>query len=157
MTAVPSPRPSLNRLSRFDRQLWHRFIAIAQPYWYPTTNYSSKAFFGLLALLIVFLFGLLFIIVSGAVLLLQILFPAFMNETAGGLVGIIRAMISPPAIFVVAAALLIPAVTFLLARRKILPRWQQWLFLGLLLLLSLSVSGMNVLISYLGHFFTTAL
>ena len=36
-------------------------------------------------------------------------------------------------------------------------RWQQWLFLGVLLLLSLSVSGMNVIISYVGNYFTTAL
>lgn len=157
MTAVPSSRPPLNRLSRFDNQLWHRFIAIAQPYWYPTTRHGGKAFFGLLALLIVFLFGLLFAIVSGVVLLLQVLFPAFMNETAGGLVGIIRAMLSPPTVFFIAAALLIPTIIFVLARRRILSRWQQWLFLGLLLLLSLSVSGMNVLISYVGNFFTTAL
>lgn len=157
MTAVPSSRPPLNRLNRFDRQLWNRFVAIAQPYWYPTAPHSGKIFLALLALLILFLFGLLFVIVSATVLLLQALLPEFMQETAGGLVGIVQGITRSPAMFVVAAALLLPAIAFFLLRGRIVPRWQQWLFLGLLLMLSLSVSGMNVLISYVGNFFTTAL
>lgn len=157
MTAVPPSRPSLNRLSRFDNQLWNRFIAIAQPYWYPTAPQSGKVFLGLLVLLIVFLFALLFVLVSAIVLLCKALFPQFMQETAGGLVGIVQAITGSSAIFVVVAALVIPAFFFFLTRRKIIARWQQWLFLGLLLFLSLSVSGMNVVISYVGNFFTTAL
>ncbi|MCU0525948.1 MAG: ABC transporter ATP-binding protein/permease [Elainella sp. Prado103] len=157
MTAVPSFRPSLNRLSRFDRQLWNRFVAIAQPYWYPSAPNSGKAFFGLLALLIVFLFALLFLLVSGGVLLLQAIFPDFMSNTAGGLVGIVQAVFGSPLIGIVLAALLIPLLVFWLVRRQILPRWPQWAFLGVLLLLSLAVSGMNVIISYVGNFFTTAL
>lgn len=157
MTVVPSSRPPLNRLNRFDRQLWNRFVAIAQPYWYPLSPHSGKLFFVLLLMLILFLFGLLFIIVSAAVLLLQALLPDFMNQTAGGLVSLIRGIIGSPAILIVAATLLIPVIVFFLVRSRIRPRWQQWAFLGLLLLLSLSVSGMNVLISYVGNFFTTAL
>jgi vitamin B12/bleomycin/antimicrobial peptide transport system ATP-binding/permease protein len=157
MTAVPPSRPPLNRLNRFDRQLWNRFVAIAQPYWYPLSPHSGKLFFVLLLALILFLFGLLFIIVSAAVLLLQALLPDFMNQTAGGLVGLIQGIIGSPAVLFVVATLLIPAIVFFLVRRRIRPRWQQWAFLGLLLLLSLSVSGMNVLISYVGNFFTTAL
>ncbi|MBF2049397.1 MAG: ABC transporter ATP-binding protein/permease [Leptolyngbya sp. IPPAS B-1204] len=157
MTAVPSSRPSLQRLNRFDRQLWNRFIKIAQPYWFPMSPHSGKLFFVLLMSLIVFLFGLLVVIVSAGVLLAQALFPEFMQQTAGGLVGLIQAITRPPAIFIVAATLLIPAAIFFLMRGKLMQRWQQWLFLGGLLLLSLSVSGMNVIISYVGNFFTTAL
>jgi vitamin B12/bleomycin/antimicrobial peptide transport system ATP-binding/permease protein len=157
MTAVPSSRPSLTRLSRFDRQLWNRFVAIAQPYWFPTDRNDGKLFFLLIALLILFLFGLLFVIVSAVVFLLKAIFPAFMTETAGGLVGIVEAITKSPAIWIVVATLVVPAIGFFLARRRVLPRWQPWGFLGLLLLLSLSVSGANVLISYVGNFFTTAL
>lgn len=157
MTPVPSSRPPLNRLSRFDRQLWNRFVAIAQPYWYPTSPHSGKVFFALLALLILFLFALLFLIVCGIVWLLQTLLPEFMEETAGGLVDIVQGITTSPAMLIVAGALLIPAIVFLSMRGRIIQRRQQWLFLGLLLMLSLSVSGMNVLISYVGNFFTTAL
>lgn len=157
MTAVPSSRPSLTRLSRFDNQLWRRFVAIAQPYWYPVSRQSGKVFFGLLALLIVFLFGVLFLLVSAVVTLLQTLLPTFMEETASGLVGIIQSIWGSPWISVAVAALVIPAIVFFLVRQQIQLRWQQWTLLSLLLLLSLAVSGMNVIISYVGNFFTTAL
>lgn len=55
------------------------------------------------------------------------------------------------------AALVIPIVAFFAVRRRITSRWQQWAFLLLLLSLLLCISGMNVLISYVGNFFTTAL
>ncbi len=157
MTVVPSNRPSLKRLSQFDRQLWNRFVAIAQPYWFPTAKNQGKQFFLLIGLLIVFLFALLFLLTGGVVFLLKALLPSFMAETAGGLIGLVQGTFSSPAIWIVLAALLIPAVALFLARRQVIPRWQQWLFLGVLLLLSLAVSGMNVLISYVGNFFTTAL
>jgi putative ATP-binding cassette transporter len=157
MTSASSPTQTSNRLNRFDLSLWRRFVAIAQPYWYPTTQHGGKVFFGLLALLIVFLFAFLFVVVATLVLLGQALFPEFMQETARGLPQLIQAIINSPAMAIVIAALVIPILAFLAVRRRVMPRWQQWFFLWLLLLLSLSVSGMNVLISYVGNFFTTAL
>ena len=157
MTVVPSRRPSLKRLSQFDSQLWDRFIAIAQPYWFPTAKHQGKLFFLLIVLLIVFLFAVLFLLTSGVVALLNALVPEFMEATAGGLLGVVNGMFSSAALGIVLAALLIPAAVFFMVRAQIMPRWQQWLFLGVLLLLSLSVSGMNVLISYVGNYFTTAL
>ncbi|MBD1909499.1 MULTISPECIES: ABC transporter ATP-binding protein/permease [unclassified Leptolyngbya] len=152
-----TPTSPENRLNRFDTQLWHRFVAIAQPYWYPTERNGGKVFFVLIALLILFLFATLAIVVAAITLLLQLLFPEFMGQTAGGMVSISRGIFSPPFIFVVLAGLLIPALGFFAARGNVLPRWKQWAFLVLLLALSLSVSGMNVMISYVGNYFTTAL
>jgi len=157
MTNGNVPSSSESRLSRFDAQLWHRFVAIAQPYWYPTERHGGKVFFTLIGLAIMFLFATLAIVVAALTLLFQRIFPSFMEQTAGGLVGISQGIFSLPYIFVVLAGLLIPAVVFFLNRRQVLPRWQQWGFLLLLLSLSLSVSGMNVMISYVGNFFTTAL
>jgi putative ATP-binding cassette transporter len=154
--AEPS-RPSLNRLSRFDIQLWNRFVAITQPYWYPTERGGGKVFFTLVALLIAFLFAAAFLLVSGLAFLSQVLFPQFMQDAAGGLMGLLRGIWTSPAILIVVGMLVIPAIAFFLTRSKVIPRWQQWGFLALLLLLLLLVSLLNVTISYAGNFFTTAL
>jgi len=146
-----------NQLNRFDLRLWHRFVAIAQPYWYPTERNGGKIFFGLIALLLVFLFALLALLVGSLTLLVQAVFPTFIEQTAGGLAAISQAMFRPPVVFIMMVGLIVPAIAFFLVRREVLPRWKQWAFLALLLLLSLSVSAMNVTISYVGNFFTSAL
>ncbi len=157
MTAT-SPSPlSQNRQNRFDRRLWNRFIEIAQPYWYSRKPGSGKVFVVLLLLLLVFVFAILFILVSAVTLLCQQLFPGFVNLTAGGLVSLIKGILFSPAVFLVGAALVVPIIGFALVRGQIIPRRQQWIFLGLLLFLLFAVSGLNVVISYVGNFFTTAL
>jgi putative ATP-binding cassette transporter len=148
---------SIRRLSRFDWRLWNRFVAIAQPYWFPSTPGSGRIFFGLLLLLLLFLFSLAFVLVSAIVLLAQQYLPIFMEETAGGLVTTIQGIINSPYVLLVMAGLVIPAIGFARVRDQVLPRWRQWLLLSLLLLLLLSVSGLNVTISYVGNFFNTAL
>jgi putative ATP-binding cassette transporter len=155
MTA-DTPNSSLNRLNRFDWQLWNRFVAIAQPYWFPTER-GGWQFFVLLGLLIVFLFALLATVVGLLTLAVQRAYPEFMAETAGGMVSLANTLFSPPMVFVLTAGLIVPWVAFFFARDKVLPRWQQWTFLAALLLLLLCVSGMNVVISFVGNFFTTAL
>ena len=155
MTA-DTPNSSLNRLNRFDWQLWNRFVAIAQPYWFPT-EHGGWQFFVLLGLLIVFLFALLATVVGLLTLAVQRAYPEFMAETAGGMVSLANTLFSPPMVFVLTAGIIVPWVAFFFARDKVLPRWQQWTFLALLLLLLLCVSGMNVVISFVGNFFTTAL
>jgi putative ATP-binding cassette transporter len=90
-------------------------------------------------------------------LLGQHLVPQFMHDTTKGLVPFIQKIVSSPAVLVVAAALIVPAIGFFLARNRLRNRWLQWGFLMLLLALSLSVSLMNVTISYVGNYFTTAL
>ncbi|OCR01500.1 ABC transporter ATP-binding protein [Oscillatoriales cyanobacterium USR001] len=144
-------------MNRFDRQLWKRFLAIAQPYFYPLESGSSAIFLGLLVLLIVFLFAAMFVAVSAICLGTQAIFPDFFNSIAAGLATLIKNIINSPALAIVALMLMIPLGTFVFFRNKLIPRWQQWGFLTLLLILSLSVSGLNVVISYVGNFFQTAL
>jgi vitamin B12/bleomycin/antimicrobial peptide transport system ATP-binding/permease protein len=156
MTASKTSR-TLNRLSRFDFNLLKRIVAITHPYWYPTKPLSGMIFSGLVGLLIIFLFAFMFVLVSVISLLCLQLFPTFMNETAGGLVQIVQSIIGSPAILIVGAMLIIPACAFFLSSREVFPRWQQWFYLGVCLFLILCVSGMNVVISYAGNFFTTAM
>lgn len=144
-------------LNRFDRQLWNRFIAIAQPYWYPTSSRISGTFLILLALLLLFLAALLFVAVAVVSLGSQYIFPEFFNSIAPGLAQNITRLITSPAIFVIIVALIVPIIIFFVYRQNLIPRWQPWALLAVLLLLSLSVSGLNVVISYVGRFFQTAL
>ena len=144
-------------MNRFDRQLWERFIAIAQPYFYPLEAGGSRIFLGLVALLLIFLFAAMFVLLSALCLGGGALFPAFVNSIAAGLVTLLKGIINSPAIAIVALMLIIPLSAFVWFKDRLTPHWQPWALLTLLLFLSLSVSGLNVIISYVGNFFNTAL
>lgn len=144
-------------MNRFDRQLWERFIAIAQPYFYPLEPGGGKVFLGLVALLLIFLFAAMFVTVSAVCLLGQAFFPEFVNSITAGLPTFLKGIINSPAIAIVALMLILPFGAFVFFKGRLLPQWQSWALLALLLLLSLSVSGLNVINSYVGNFFNTAL
>ena len=144
-------------MNRFDRQLWERFIAIAQPYFYPLEAGGSRIFLGLVALLLIFLFAAMFVLLSAVCLGGGALFPDFVNSIAAGLVSLLKGIINSPAIAIVALMLIIPFSAFVWFKDRLTAHWQPWALLTLLLFLSLSVSGLNVIISYVGNFFNTAL
>jgi putative ATP-binding cassette transporter len=144
-------------MNRFDRQLWERFIAIAQPYFYPLEAGGSRIFLGLVALLLIFLFAAMFVLLSAVCLGGGVLFPDFVNSIAAGLVSLLKGIINSPAIAIVAFMLIIPLSAFVWFKDRLTAHWQPWALLTLLLFLSLSVSGLNVIISYVGNFFSTAL
>ena len=144
-------------MNRFDRLLWERFIAIAQPYFYPLEAGGSRIFLGLVALLLIFLFAAMFVLLSALCLGGGVLFPDFVNSIAAGLVTLLKGIINSPAIAIVALMLIIPFSAFVWFKDRLTPHWQPWALLTLLLFLSLSVSGLNVIISYVGNFFNTAL
>ena len=144
-------------MNRFDRQLWERFIAIAQPYFYPLEAGGSRIFLGLVTLVLIFLFAAMFVLLSALCLGGGALFPNFVNSIAAGLVTLLKGIITSPAIAIVALMLIIPFSAFVWFKDRLTAHWQPWALLTLLLFLSLSVSGMNVIISYVGNFFNTAL
>jgi len=144
-------------MNRFDRQLWQRFIAIAQPYFYPLEPGGGRIFLGLVALLLIFLFAAMFVAVSVVSLGAQVFFPEAFNGVAAGLATLIKGIIYSPTIALVGLMLILPLAAFVFFRSKLIPRRKQWIMLALLLFLSLSVSGINVVISYIGNFFTTSL
>ncbi|MEA5500412.1 ABC transporter ATP-binding protein/permease [Limnoraphis robusta] len=144
-------------MNRFDSQLWKRFLAIAQPFFYPLEPGSSKVFLGLLLLLLVFIFAAVFVLVAGVTLGSQYLFPEFFNSIAPGLLETITGLIQSPWIVVFGLMLILPVIAAFSYKENLQSRWQPWAVLGILLLLSVSVSGLNVIISYVSNFFTTAL
>lgn len=112
---------------------------------------------GLVALLLIFLFAAMFVAVSVVSLGVQVFFPEAFNGVAAGLATLIKGIIYSPTIAIVGLMLILPLAAFVFFRSKLIPRWKQWIMLALLLFLSLSVSGINVVISYISNFFTTAL
>jgi len=148
---------SLNKINKFDLQLWQRFVAIAQPYWYPVKRGGGWIFFGLLIMLLVFLFAALLVAVSLVIRIGQQFSPELIKNLAPGLAEISGIVIGSPAIYGLGLALLIPVISFAWCRKSLQTRWRQWIFLALLLLLSLSVSGLNVIISFVIRFIDTGL
>jgi vitamin B12/bleomycin/antimicrobial peptide transport system ATP-binding/permease protein len=145
-------------MTKSNQQLWNQFLAIAQPYFYPTDRKGSwLSFLILLILLLVFLFALMFVLVSAVSLGLDALIPKGFESVAGGLVRSIRQIINSPFIGVVAGMLVVPLAGAFYFRRQLLPRWRPWALLGGLLFLLLSVNGLNLIISFVGRFFQTAL
>ncbi|MEB3887156.1 ABC transporter ATP-binding protein/permease [Lyngbya sp. CCY1209] len=144
-------------MNRFDSQLWRRFLAIAQPFFYPLVPNGGKTFLLLMLLLLIFLFAVAFVLVAAVTLGSQLLFPEFFNGIAPGLLGAVQAVINSPYMIVVILMLIIPILGFYACRNQLSDRWKPWVFLSVLLFISISVSGLNVIISYVGNFFTTAL
>lgn len=151
-------------MNQLNPQLWQRFtqiaqgfLKIAQPYFYPLQPRSSLVFVGLLMLLIGFLFTTMFLLIATVTLTVQSIFPEVANSIAPGLSGWITSILFSPLGYFLGIIFVTAILSFILCRGELVPRWQTWLLLGLLLFLSLSVSLLNVVISYVGNFFTTAL
>ena len=139
------------------RSLGLRFIEIAQPYFYPDIRGGRWATLLLTVMLLVFLFGVLAVIVAALALAVDHFAPTVSEEIASGLLAMIVEAIRSGAWAVVLAMLVVPALAFATFRRRLQGRRQAWSLLAVVLLLSLSVTGINVAFSYIGNYFTNAL
>jgi vitamin B12/bleomycin/antimicrobial peptide transport system ATP-binding/permease protein len=144
-------------MSQDKRSLWRSFVAIAQPYFFPDVRGGSLTTLLLMVTLLVFLFGVLFIAVAGLVLTAGHFAPALTAKIASGLLALITHILHSKLGWLVAAALIIPAVIFASYGRHLRARRRAWALLAVVLLLSLSVTGINVAFSYIGNYFTNAL
>jgi putative ATP-binding cassette transporter len=139
------------------RSLGLRFIEIAQPYFYPDIPGGRWATLLLTVMLLVFLFGVLAVIVAALALAVDHFAPTVSEEIASGLLAMIVEAMRSGAWAVVLAMLVVPALAFATLRRRLQGRRQAWSLLAVVLLLSLSVTGINVAFSYIGNYFTNAL
>jgi putative ATP-binding cassette transporter len=138
------------------KSLWMSFVTIAQPYFFPAMRGGGWLTLLLMSMLLVFLFGLLFLIVAGLGVTAEHFAPALTTKITAGLLPVVRGILHG-APWLVAAVLLIPAAIFGYFGRHLLPRRRAWTLLAVVLLLSLSVTGINVAFSYIGNYFTNAL
>jgi putative ATP-binding cassette transporter len=137
--------------------LWTSFVRIAQPYFFPDIQGGAWATLLLMISLLIFLFGLLFMIVGGIALTASHIAPDLTAKIAPGLVSMVEGIFHSKAWLLVAATLVFPAGVFAMFGRHLRPRRQAWILLAVVLLLSLAVTGINVAFSYVGNYFTNAL
>jgi putative ATP-binding cassette transporter len=137
--------------------LWRRFLSIAQPYFFPRIHRGGWATLLLMALLLVFLFGALSSVVAALILVGNHLAPTLTAEIASGLSSLITEALHSGAWLIAIAALIIPAMVFVAFGRHLRARKQAWFLLAIVLMLSLSVTGINVAFSYISNYFTNAL
>lgn len=142
---------------QFNRQLWNRFIEIAQPYFYPIIPGGTRTFFGLLVMTLVSVVAFTFFLTVALTFAGQAIFPAFFSELAAQLVERIGQLLSSPAPMVAIATLLISGLIIFYLRTPLQERWKQWSLLACLLFLSFAVNGMNVAISYVFRYLENAL
>jgi vitamin B12/bleomycin/antimicrobial peptide transport system ATP-binding/permease protein len=145
------------KINRIDGRLWRRFIEVALPYWYPSKK-KAGTFFLMLVLLLILLFAALFVAIAGLIWLGQQLFPEFTNEAAAGLIKISKqAFTNNTSRSILALTLILPTIIFAWKFQRWRERAKQWGLLSALLLLSIMVSGLNVVISFTIRYVETAL
>ena len=111
----------------------------------------------LMIMLLVFLFGLLFMLVTGITLTANHFAPDLTAKIAPGLLPVVTGIFHSKSWVLVAAALIIPAAVFGMLGGHLRRRRGAWTLLAVVLLLSLCVTGINVAFSYIANYFTNAL
>jgi len=143
--------------TRFNFKLWKEYIDIAQLFWYPGGNHGAKKFMGLIALLLVFVAVSLYFSVVFSIEIANFFIPSFFSETIPGFYKWSNNLLHSKITIIAAFGFFLSSLAFVLSRKRLSGRSFPWIILGFLLLLSFSVSGLNVIISYVGRFFQTAL
>src|SRR5262244_2168514 len=90
------------RMRSLNRQLWKKFVHIAQPYFYPMVRGG-----GWMALLLIVML-LLLVGVTAVTLVGQYLNPTLTEEVAPGLASMLSGLLSSPGALLVLASLVIP-------------------------------------------------
>ena len=147
----------ISGFSRLDLNLWKEYLDIAQEFWLPQSLKSRTRFIAMLCLLMAFVASLLFLFIAAITIATHAFVPEFASKTAPGLMDWIQGIIHSRLIWVLAAGFIVPAMTFSLYSKKLKGFLLPWGILGILLFLSFTVSGLNVVLSYVGRFFQTAL
>ncbi|WP_310482559.1 ABC transporter ATP-binding protein/permease [Chamaesiphon sp. VAR_48_metabat_403] len=168
MTAVSQSKLPLK--FRFDRQLWQRFVEIAQPYFYPPGPRSSIQFLFLILTQLVFVVAFTFFFVVSLALIgfqfapkffsglvNEIIYLKFLSSLGKSSIEIFQNLLTYLPAYIFLVLLVVSSGIFYAYRRKLKGREKQWLVLGLLLFLAFIVSSLNVLISYVFRFIDNAL
>src|SRR5215510_3660301 len=101
-----------------NRQLWRKFVHIAQPYFYPMVRGGGWITLLLIVMLLVLVFALLFLCVTAITLVGQHLNPTLTEEVAPGLASRLSSLVASPGALLVLASLVLPIGCFLAVGRQ---------------------------------------
>ena len=131
---------------------------LAQPYFFPYTEDNGWQFIGLLVSLLFCVAGIVLFLVTGLINGLSWLLPELTGQYLGGVQSSLAMIWSRGWGVGISALFVVGAVVFASVRSQLRHRrWLPWLFLGLIILMLLSVNGINAGITFLARDLTNAL
>jgi len=131
---------------------------LAQPYFFPYTEDNGWQFIGLLVSLLFCVAGIVLFLVTGLINGLSWLLPELTGQYLGGVQSSLAMIWSRGWGAGISALFVVGAVVFASVRSQLRHRrWLPWLFLGLIILMLLSVNGINAGITFLARDLTNAL
>ncbi len=131
---------------------------LAQPYFFPYTEDNGWQFIGLLVSLLFCVAGIVLFLVTGLINGLSWLLPKLTGQYLGGVQSSLAMIWSRGWGAGISALFVVGAVVFASVRSQLRHRrWLPWLFLGLIILMLLSVNGINAGITFLARDLTNAL
>ncbi|MGK7933962.1 MAG: ABC transporter ATP-binding protein/permease [Microcystaceae cyanobacterium] len=143
------------RKFQFNKKLWTYFIEAAQPYFFPVGQPQSplrgrrtRVFLELIFTLLIIVVSFTFFLTVGLTFLGKTLFTNFFETVAKDLISNIDSLLATPAPYLFLALLLLGGLAFSKQQRHLNDKWKQWSLLGVILFLSLVVTGLNVILSY---------
>ena len=131
---------------------------LAQPYFFPYTEDNGWQFIGLLVSLLFCVAGIVLFLVTGLMNGLSWLLPELTGQYLGGVQSSLAMLWSRGWGAAISALFALGAVVFASVRGQLRHRrWLPWLFLGLIILMLLSVNGINAGITFIARDLTNAL
>jgi vitamin B12/bleomycin/antimicrobial peptide transport system ATP-binding/permease protein len=145
------------KTGRFNWAMLRQFVKLAHEYWLPVKPNSAKKFFFLVAAMIFMVASVLYGVVLTVTYTFHHFLPAFMEKNAPGMYETVIGVVHSGYNYFFIGSFLVPLIIFLLFVKTIRRSYIAWLALFALLLLSFSVSGFNVLLSYLFRYLQNAI
>ena len=136
----------------------NRLRNLAQPFFLPLDQATGWQFSGLLLALLFCVGGLVLIALTGLTGLSQQLLPEFTEKYFGGVAGTIETIWSGSWGIAFSSLFLIGVASFIAMRQQLRSRrWLHWLMLGVIVLMLLTVNGINAGIGFIARDLTNAL
>ena len=131
---------------------------LAQPFFLPLDQATGWQFAGLLVALLFCVGGLVLVALTGLIGLAEQVLPALTEKYFSGVAGTITGIWTSAWGAVFSGLFLIGAAAFLVMRQQLRNRrWLHWLMLGVIVLMLLTVNGINAGIGFIARDLTNAL
>ena len=131
---------------------------LTQPYFLPYTKNNGWLFVYLLIALLFCVGGTVLFLLTGLMSLLTNLAPEITNQFLGGVQNSLKVIWDGPSGIIISSFFALGIFSFISVRGQLRQRrWLPWLLLGIIILMLLSVNGINAGITFLVRDITNAL